>query len=680
MENTNDIQRKKREELLQIPEEIQRPLILSDRKDPRTSALDFPAVPTTVLSRFRLSHKKKAIQKELFRFFVLGICTMFLLHFLGFYFQGLEVGTQLKVKAENGYKNFTTALSALKEQDFVAAGKQFSLAGKEFSFLSEEILSLAPPSGRNALTEHSPFVTAQALSSAGKHLALSGKILTNVATKAKDLPTLFLAQQKGTSEVSLPNTLHFMTTQTESALDHLTKARKKMQQLNALFLPQKIQEKIIKAMGEIQHAKELLAQGIEIMPLLLDLLGDRYPHSYLILLQNNTEIRATGGFIGSLLRIDMNDGVITKMEFEDVYLRDGQLTEHVPPPVGLAPITVGWGLRDANYSPDFPTSAQDVLWFWEKEKGQTIDTVIAITPDIVTEVLKHTGPITLENDIIFDAENIVSRLSFLTESKFAGKEDPKIFIQTMIPPLKEKILELPPKKIIQLLQEMVTQKSILAFSKKQSIQEFFETLQVVGNIQKTSDDYLMVVQSSYSGNKSDGNMKQKIWHKAEITPEGELIDTVTVVRKHLWGIDPKYEQQFLENVDKFGFGKIHPYTQQREIAGRGDNKVYTRLYVPKNSEIIEVSGIEKKDILITQKQGKTLFEYFFPTVIRGQQEQVSIRYKVPKNVQNNYQLFLQKQPGILNSSFHQITTFPEKEGVEKWGEQTTDERIVVSKE
>ena len=88
---------------------------------------------------------------------------------------------------------------------------------------------------------------------------------------------------------------------------------------------------------------------------ILKILGDKVPHTYMVLMQNNHEIRATGGLIGSYMLIDVNEGAITKMEEKEVYETDGQLTRVVDSPPVIAHVSPRLYLRDSNDSPDFPT-------------------------------------------------------------------------------------------------------------------------------------------------------------------------------------------------------------------------------------------------------------------------------------------------------------------------------------
>src|SRR3989344_469487 len=73
--------------------------------------------------------------------------------------------------------------------------------------------------------------------------------------------------------------------------------------------------------------------------------------TYIVLLQNNTELRATGGFMGSYARIETDKAGIKKIEVQDIYQPDGQIAGHVEPPypVQEAFRQGWWKLRDSNW-------------------------------------------------------------------------------------------------------------------------------------------------------------------------------------------------------------------------------------------------------------------------------------------------------------------------------------------
>lgn len=127
------------------------------------------------------------------------------------------------------------------------------------------------------------------------------------------------------------------------------------------------------------------------------LIGVDKPKKYLVLFQNNMELRPTGGFIGSLAIISFDKGKLTEIVVSDVYSIDGQLKGHVEPPEPIKKYLgeAGWYLRDSNWDPDFNISAKRAEWFLNKEVGTQVDGVISIDLKFVKDLLDLNGPIEL---------------------------------------------------------------------------------------------------------------------------------------------------------------------------------------------------------------------------------------------------------------------------------------------
>src|SRR3989339_1362482 len=99
------------------------------------------------------------------------------------------------------------------------------------------------------------------------------------------------------------------------------------------------------------------------------------PKNYLILLQNNMELRPTGGFIGSFAKVSFEGGKLKKLDVNDSYAIDGQLGIHVEPPKEIKE-DLGqkdWFMRDSNWEPDFPTSARQQGGFYTKETAERVE-------------------------------------------------------------------------------------------------------------------------------------------------------------------------------------------------------------------------------------------------------------------------------------------------------------------
>jgi hypothetical protein len=195
--------------------------------------------------------------------------------------------------------------------------------------------------------------------------------------------------------------------------------------------------------SELRTLRDSAANMDELVSLFLQLAGFKEPRNYLVLLQNSTELRATGGFIGSVAVASFEDGRMTDLQVQDVYTFDGQLKGHVEPPTPVRELLgqEHWYLRDSNWDPDFSVSAAKAAWFYQKETGNSVDGVLAINTPFIVEILKATGPIDLPdyNDLI-TADNFYGKSLYYTQNDFfPGSTQKKDFLGTLMRALITKI-------------------------------------------------------------------------------------------------------------------------------------------------------------------------------------------------------------------------------------------------
>jgi len=120
------------------------------------------------------------------------------------------------------------------------------------------------------------------------------------------------------------------------------------------------------------------------------MLGHDEPQRYIIFNQNRDEIRANGGFPGSVITFTLYKGNVLDYRTDDVYYYDWNLYPYkeVPPP-GVALLTDNYGLRDVNYYPDFRETLEKANAFIERSGDATLTTGIAIHQGIVEDILKE---------------------------------------------------------------------------------------------------------------------------------------------------------------------------------------------------------------------------------------------------------------------------------------------------
>ncbi len=170
------------------------------------------------------------------------------------------------------------------------------------------------------------------------------------------------------------------------------------------------------------RVKEILLAGERMSKELLWLLGaEGVERTYLVLFQNNMELRPTGGFIGSFAIAKVKDGRLVDMNVQDVYSADGQLKGYVEPP---GPIRehlgeAAWYLRDSNWDPDFPVSAERAEWFLDKELGIAVDGVIAIDLEVAKRAMSVFGEVAIEDfGRNITADNLYEITQYEAEGEF----------------------------------------------------------------------------------------------------------------------------------------------------------------------------------------------------------------------------------------------------------------------
>ncbi len=122
------------------------------------------------------------------------------------------------------------------------------------------------------------------------------------------------------------------------------------------------------------------------------------PQTYLVLIQNEDELRATGGFITAVGTVTIEKGDVIGFQVEDSYAVDDYSKLYPAPPWQLsrfmdAPI---WVFRDSNWSPDFPTAATWAEYLYAYGRAHSVDGVIAIDQEALRIVLQAMGPLKLD--------------------------------------------------------------------------------------------------------------------------------------------------------------------------------------------------------------------------------------------------------------------------------------------
>jgi hypothetical protein len=347
----------------------------------------------------------------------------------------------------------------------------------------------------------------------------------------------------------------------------------------ALPATQRLQVK--RAAGILERIGVAFDDWREAWNVVLRLLGHEQDKRYLVLFQNNRELRPTGGFIGSYAVLRIDRGKLEKITVDTIYNPDGQLKNFIVPPAPLERVTDSWGARDANWFVDFPLSARKVTEFIERGGGPTVDGVIAITPRVLEELLQQLGPVKVKvegEEITLTAEKIVDLIQEKVTYQVQDSPTPKKFLAQLVPALWHEIENLPRERwlaVASSLLESFSRKDVLIYLRDEEAQQQVERMGWGGRVLPSEGDGLMLVAANLGGNKVDHRIEQAVSYDVSINAKGEVFGTVVIRRTHLGS--------------RKGKGISAEQRRQESLP----NIAYLRLLVPRGSELIAARGFSR---------------------------------------------------------------------------------------
>lgn len=383
------------------------------------------------------------------------------------------------------------------------------------------------------------------------------------------------------------------------------------------------------------------------------LLGYKTPRNYLILFQNNAELRPGGGFIGSVAELTIDAGSVTNFQIFDVYDLDGQLKAHVEPHYIIRRfLEPHLYLRDSNFELDFEESASTSALLYKLSTGKTLDGIIGVDYEVLRRIVQSIEPIeingkTLDGNGLFDYIQNSIDSSFFPGSSIKKNILTNLYDKLFLRLANDRALLY---KTLSLIPDLTDEKHILFAFNDKNIQTGFTANGFSGSYQdsRTQDknsyinDFLAINEANIGVNKANSSVSRTIDYEARLTNRG---------------IFSKATLQLFNSYTK----KL-PYKAYIRLAAPVGSKLTSILVDGKEQDLVEAvidpDEYERKnfeaplglEVDKTNESDKTVFG-FVVEVGPDSSKKIEISYEngllLARSKISKYSLFILKQPGTV---------------------------------
>ena len=448
-------------------------------------------------------------------------------------------------------------------------------------------------------------------------------------------------------------TLDKVLTRVDDITIHVEKAKVAVDKINPNRYPEKfgkkeVRSKMVSYINQFDVISSLFINAKPLIVRLPKLLGVDGEKSYLVLFQNDAELRPTGGFLTAYAIFKVNQGKIQALRSKDIYELDDTIKSHPKAPDKILVYhkdVKQFFIRDSNLSPDFYESIKLFNTLYDQSSQKIdYDGIIAVDTQVLVDTLQILGDtevrgtvFSAKNDPKYNIPQVIYRLLDEIDRPVGFiKEDRKGILGDLLYVLMQKALGFSPSQYWgPLSQEMIrnmTEKHILVYLKDQEAQKALEAINFAGRIVDAKVDYLHINDTNFAGAKSNLFVSHAITSNTVFNGNGPVQRQLTIEYKNPY----KHSDCSLERGG---------------LCINASLRNWLRIYVPKGSKLISFQGSEKS-VKTYEDLGKTVFEGFLNIKPEGKAV-VKIVYELQADSvnKNDYKLLIQKQPGTKGHQY-----------------------------
>ncbi|OGJ16617.1 MAG: hypothetical protein A2632_00960 [Candidatus Pacebacteria bacterium RIFCSPHIGHO2_01_FULL_46_16] len=382
---------------------------------------------------------------------------------------------------------------------------------------------------------------------------------------------------------------------------------------------------------------------IEQLPSIAGARGER--KKYLVLFQNDAELRPTGGFLTAFAVINVENGKVEPEKSDDIYELDKKYKTKLPIPEELGRYLItekSWNLRDMNISPDFKVSMDQFFPQYSKVPGEpnNVDGIITVNTKVLTDLLSVLGPVEVPGYGLFsskidprcDCPEIIYILSeIITRPTPYLRDDRKGVIGPLMRSVLTKAYASPKTVWPQLFQtgmDNIASRHIQFYFLDEKAQQTAEVINAAGRLKPVPDsDFLAIVNANLAGAKSNLFVTYEVEQTVSAPQDGFITKQLEITYKNSRQSDNCNLEAGL-------------------LCLNSTLKDWTRIYVPQGSTLVSSEGF-KEAASMSEELGFSVINGFFTLEPLGTAK-IKLEYKVPYANDKQYQLQIWKQGGIDN--------------------------------
>jgi hypothetical protein len=434
---------------------------------------------------------------------------------------------------------------------------------------------------------------------------------------------------------------------------------------------ERLSSKLASQMQKLDTLLPLAQVGVDAALAAPEALGQNGPRTYLILAQNEDELRPTGGYISAAGRVTFDHGRLAEFSFMDAKAVDDptlpfpDLPEPLARYMGLGQLNELWLFRDSNWSPDFPTAAKRAAYFYTYGQKVPVDGVAAVDQRAVQMLITALGPVSVPisgtQATVVTGDNVMDLMreawnppgGNVTAEWMATR---KGFIGRLAAVLKARVENDPGSvswsAVGRAMLQALDERQILVYVAQPDLAEVLARRGWDGAIRPTESDYLMVVDANLGYNKSNASIAQSVYYTVDFSTTTDVRATLHVDYQHAGKSDEPCQQE-----QPYGAGIT--YQSMMGLCYYD----YMRVYAPRGAQLLDASRqsipasyflsrltMDSQAQVLEPEVGKSVFASFF-VVEPGKNWQTFFDYGLPVSVVRRiggdwqYSLWLQKQSG-----------------------------------